>query len=46
VQSRWGNKGVMDLTGAIGYFVVVAMALNVDEYPAPKGANPLPKLAR
>ncbi|MES2183077.1 MAG: carboxymuconolactone decarboxylase family protein [Pseudomonadota bacterium] len=45
VQSRWGDKGVMDLTGAIGYFVVVAMALNVDVYPAPPGANPLPRLA-
>ncbi len=45
VQSRWGDKGVMDLTGAIGYFVVVAMALNVDVYPAPTGANKLPVLA-
>ncbi|MES2184716.1 MAG: carboxymuconolactone decarboxylase family protein [Pseudomonadota bacterium] len=45
VQSRWGDRGVMDLTGVIGYFVVVGMALNVDEHPAPPGANPLPRLA-
>jgi 4-carboxymuconolactone decarboxylase len=45
VQSRWGDKGAMDLTGGIGYFVVTAMALNVDVFPAPPGGAPLPRLA-
>ncbi len=42
VKDRWGDHGVMDLVGVVGYFVVVGMALNVDIHPAPPNANPLP----
>ena len=36
------ERGVMDLIGTVGYFTVVAMVLNTDEYPAPAGAAALP----
>jgi 4-carboxymuconolactone decarboxylase len=36
-----GDKGVMDLVAAMGYYDLVSMVLNVDRYPLPAGA-PLP----
>src|SRR5487761_2281663 len=37
VMSRWGERGVMDLTGAIGYYSLVSMVLNVACVPLPPG---------
>jgi 4-carboxymuconolactone decarboxylase len=38
---RFGEKGVMDLTGACGYYTLVSLVLNVDRTPLPPG-EPLP----
>lgn len=39
----WGERGVMDLIGTVGYYTLVAMVLNVDRTPLPEGAvSPLP----
>jgi 4-carboxymuconolactone decarboxylase len=35
-----GERGVMDLIAAMGYYDLVSMALNVDRYPLPDGAPP------
>ena len=40
VRSRWGERGVMDLTGAIGYYSLVSMVLNVARVPLPPGEAP------
>ena len=43
VQDRFGERGVIDLTGAIGYYCLVSLVLNVDRVPVPEGeAPPLP----
>jgi 4-carboxymuconolactone decarboxylase len=45
VKQRFGEQGVMDLTAVNGYYVLVAMVLNVDRTPIPGGAPlPLPVL--
>ena len=41
VFSLFGEQGVMDLIATNGYYVLVAMVLNVDRTPIPGGA-PLP----
>ena len=41
VFSRFSEQGVMDLIATNGYYVLVAMVLNVDRTPIPGGA-PLP----
>jgi 4-carboxymuconolactone decarboxylase len=38
---RFGERGVMDLTGACGYYTLVSLVLNVDRTPLPPG-EPLP----
>jgi len=38
--SRFGERGVVDLIGAMGYYQFVAMLLNVDRYPLPEGVAP------
>jgi len=40
VADRWGEKGVVDLTGVMGYYQMVSMLLNVDRYPLPAGTQP------
>jgi 4-carboxymuconolactone decarboxylase len=35
-----GEKGVIDLVAVMGYYDLVSMALNVDRYPLPEGAQP------
>jgi len=35
-----GEKGVVDVMGAIGWYQFVAMMLNVDRYPLGEGAQP------
>jgi 4-carboxymuconolactone decarboxylase len=36
----FGERGVVDLIGLMGYYHLVSMALNVDRYPLPDGASP------
>ena len=40
VADRYGEKGVVDLIGVMGYYQMVSMLLNVDRYPLPAGAQP------
>ena len=43
----FGEKGVVDMVAARGYYELVAMALNVDRHPLPDGAQPaFPDTAR
>ena len=37
---RFGEQGVVDLTGTLGYYSFVSLMLNVDEHPLPDGATP------
>ncbi len=38
---RFGERGLMDLLGLVGYFSTVSMVMNVAHTPAPPGAQPL-----
>jgi 4-carboxymuconolactone decarboxylase len=40
VLERFGERGVMDLVGAIGYYSLVSMVLNVAQVPLPEGETP------
>jgi len=40
VKARWGDRGVVELTGVIGYYTMVSMTLNAHEIPLPNGATP------
>jgi 4-carboxymuconolactone decarboxylase len=43
VLARFGERGVVDLIGTVGYYTLVSMVLNVDRVPLPAGeAHPLP----
>jgi 4-carboxymuconolactone decarboxylase len=45
VLDRFGERGVMDLVGGVGYYSVVSMVLNVAQVPLPEGETPpLPPL--
>ena len=47
VVERFGENGLVDLMAACGYYVAVAMALNVSRVPLPEGvAPPLAPLPR
>jgi 4-carboxymuconolactone decarboxylase len=37
---RFGERGVMDLVGAVGYYSLVSMVLNVAQVPLPEGETP------
>lgn len=37
---RFGEAGAVDLMGTMSYYTLVCMALNVDQYPLPEGAEP------
>ena len=39
VTKRWGERGVVELTGVIGYYTMVSMTLNAHEIPIPAGAK-------
>jgi 4-carboxymuconolactone decarboxylase len=39
-REKFGERGIVDLIGVMGYYHLVAMALNVDRYPLPGGAKP------
>lgn len=38
--AKFGEQGVIDMTGVNGYYTFIAMALNVARTPLPKGATP------
>jgi 4-carboxymuconolactone decarboxylase len=40
IKSRFGERGVMDLVGAVGYYSLVSMVLNVAQVPLPEGETP------
>ncbi|MEA2788909.1 MAG: 4-carboxymuconolactone decarboxylase [Acetobacteraceae bacterium] len=40
VIDRFGERGVMDLVGAVGYYSLVSMVLNVAKVPLPEGEAP------
>jgi hypothetical protein len=39
MRARWGDKGIVDLGGLIGYYSFVSVTLNVFEVPTPPGAK-------
>ena len=41
VRDRFGESGVVDLVGALGYYSLIALVLNVDRCPVPPGQPPL-----
>ncbi|HLY44062.1 MAG TPA: carboxymuconolactone decarboxylase family protein [Stellaceae bacterium] len=43
VVTRWGDKGIVDLAGLIGYYSFVSVTLNTFEVPTPPGAKLLGK---
>ena len=45
-KSRLGMKGVVDMTGIVGYYTFLAMQLNVAQYPAIKDGKKLPRVRR
>jgi 4-carboxymuconolactone decarboxylase len=42
-KARFGARGIVDMTGLVGYYTFLAMQLNAAQYPQPKDAK---KLAR
>jgi 4-carboxymuconolactone decarboxylase len=43
-KARFGAKGVVDMTGIVGYYTFLAMQLNVAQYPAPKDFKKLSRM--
>jgi 4-carboxymuconolactone decarboxylase len=41
---RFGARGVVDMTGIVGYYSFLAMQLNVAQYAPGKGAKKLPRM--
>ena len=39
VVDKYGEKGVVDIIGVMGYYQIVSMLLNVDRYPLPAGTQ-------
>lgn len=51
IKARWGERGVVELTGLVGYYTMVAFTLNAHEIPMPAddpvpfpSSTPLPTL--
>jgi 4-carboxymuconolactone decarboxylase len=42
---RFGARGVVDMTGIVGYYSFLAMQLNVAQYAPPKDAKKLPRMS-
>jgi len=40
---KFGERGVVDLIGTMGWYNMVSMILNTDRYPLPDGAKPMLK---
>jgi 4-carboxymuconolactone decarboxylase len=45
-KSRFGSRGVVDMTGIVGYYTFIAMQLNAAQYQPPKNADQLPPIPR
>jgi len=45
-KSRFGTKGVVDMTGIIGYYTFLAMQLNVAQYQIEPAGKKLPRMPR
>ena len=43
-RSRFGSKGVVDMTGIVGYYTFLAMQLNVAQYQAAMEGKKLPRI--
>jgi 4-carboxymuconolactone decarboxylase len=43
-KTRFGAKGVVDMTGIVGYYTFLAMQLNAAQYPTAKDAKKLPRM--
>jgi 4-carboxymuconolactone decarboxylase len=43
-KARFGAKGVVDMTGIVGYYTFLAMQLNAAQYAPPKDAKRLPRM--
>jgi 4-carboxymuconolactone decarboxylase len=43
-KARFGAKGVVDMTGILGYYTFLAMQLNAAQYQPPKDAKRLPRM--
>ena len=43
VRARFGERGLVDLIGLIGYYSFASVTLNVFEVPVPPGAESLPE---
>ena len=39
-KEKFGERGVVDMLGVMGYYQFVSMLLNVDRYPLADGAQP------
>ena len=39
-MTRFGERGIMDLVGAVGYYSLVSMVVNVARVPLPEGETP------
>jgi 4-carboxymuconolactone decarboxylase len=45
-KSRFGSKGVVDMTGIVGYYTFLAMQLNVARYQVAMDGKKLPRVPR
>jgi 4-carboxymuconolactone decarboxylase len=45
-RSRFGSKGVVDMTGIVGYYTFLAMQLNVAQYQVATEDKKLPRIPR
>jgi len=45
-KDKFGERGVVDMLGVMGYYQFVSMILNVDRYPLPDGVQPELKPSR
>ena len=39
-KEKFGERGIVDLIGVMGWYHTVSMLLNVDRYPLPEGQQP------
>ena len=39
-KEAFGERGVVDLIGVMGWYNMVSMLLNTDRYPVPEGTQP------
>jgi len=40
---KFGESGVVDIAGISGYYVLLAMEMNMSRYPLPAGGKKLPR---